>query len=264
MNGKSTEFYFSIDRASQDIFYSRSNDESMKNLDLYSFPLPMEGQPLATTLFAGKVENEDGSPTDNAIVSIIDLDKGVEVAPKFTRPDGSFDFNLINKRNYLLIIQGDDFFRIEKLFYLDGDTEYEGKVERVTPKIEFTSLEFENGKADILPGMHEDLKKVVNFLIDNPNYNLKVSGHTDSSGSADLNLQLSQDRADAIRNYIMFQGILSEDRVEAIGYGSQKPIVKVEKTEEDRALNRRVEFEIFRVASLEDGKFKKSGDKKGR
>lgn len=264
VNGKSTEFYFSIDRASQDIFYSRSTDESMKNLDLYSFPLPMEGQPLATTVFSGKVENEDGSPTDNAIVSIIDLDKGVEVAPKFTRPDGSFDFNLINKRNYLLIIQGDDFFRIEKLFYLDGDTEYEGKVERVSPKIEFASLEFENGKADILPGMREDLQKVVNFLIDHPNYNLKVSGHTDSSGSADLNLKLSQDRADAIKDYVLFQGILKPDRVEAIGYGSQKPIIKDERTDEDKALNRRVEFEIFRTAAADESKFKKSGGKNGR
>lgn len=260
VNGASTEFYFSIDRASQDIFYARSQTESMKNLDLYSFPLPMAGQPLATTVFSGKVQNEDGSPTSNAIVSIIDLDKGVEVAPKYTREDGSFDFNLINKRNYLLIIQGEDFFRIEKLFYLEGDTEYEGETERVSPKIEFTSLEFENGKADILPGMHEDLQKVVNFLIDHPNYNLKVSGHTDTSGSADLNLKLSQDRADAIRNHILFRGILEDDRVTAVGYGSQKPIVKVEKTDEDRALNRRVEFEIYRVAPADTGTIKKSGN----
>ena len=266
VNGKSTEFYFSIDRASTDIFYARSMSESMKNLDLYSFPLPMEGQPLATTVFSGKVENEDGSPTNKAIVSIIDLDKGVEVAPKFTRDDGTFDFNLINKRNYLLIIQGDDFFRIEKLFYLDGDTEYEGTVEHVAPKIEFTSLEFENGKAEILPYMRDDLKKVVDFLIDHPNYNVTVSGHTDSSGSADLNLKLSQDRADAIRDHILFQGILEPHRVKAIGYGSQKPIVKEEKTEEDKALNRRVEFEIYRVGSKDGGgNVKKSnGDKNGR
>jgi hypothetical protein len=54
------------------------------------------------------------------IVSVIDLDEGVEVAPKFIRDDGTFDFSLINKRNYLLIIQGDDFFRIEEIFFMDG------------------------------------------------------------------------------------------------------------------------------------------------
>jgi flagellar motor protein MotB len=257
VNGPGTEFYFSIDRKSSDIFYARSVKESMKNLDLYSFPLPMEGQPLATTLFTGKIEDDQGNTPLNAIVSIIDLDEGVEVAPKFVRDDGTFDFSLINKRNYLLVIQGDDFFRIEKLFYLDGETEYEGEVERVTSKIEFTTLEFENGKSDILPGMKPDLQKVVDFLIDHPNFKVIVSGHTDSSGSADLNLQLSQDRADAIRDYVLFQGILAPDRVTAIGYGSQKPIVKDEKTEEDRRLNRRVEFEIYRDAPAETGKITK-------
>ena len=246
VNGDGTEFYFSIDRESSNIFYSRSKEESMKNLDLYSFPLPMEGQPQATTLFTGKVQTEDGKTPKNAIVSIIDLDEGVEVAPKYLREDGTFDFNLINKRNYLLVVQGDDFFRIEKLFFLDGDTEYEGKVERVSSKIEFSTLEFENGKAEILPSMWDDLQKVINFLIDHPSFKLNVSGHTDSSGSADLNLKLSQDRADAIRDYILFRGVLADDRVTAIGYGSQRPIVKDEKTDEDRKLNRRVEFEIYR------------------
>ncbi|MCE7993746.1 MAG: OmpA family protein [Roseivirga sp.] len=257
VNGTGTEFYFSIDRESNDIFYSRSRQESMKNLDLYSFPLPMEGQPLATTLFSGKIEDDNGNTPANAIVSIIDLDEGVEVAPKYVREDGSFDFNLINNRNYLLVIQGDDFFRIEKLFYLEGETEYEGKIERVTSKIEFTNMEFENGKADILPAMKPDLQKVVDFLIDHPKFKVNVSGHTDSSGSADLNLQLSQDRADAIRDYVLFRGILTPDRVTAIGYGSQKPIVKNEKTEEDRRLNRRVEFEIYRDAPADTGKITK-------
>ncbi|MEC7753125.1 MAG: OmpA family protein [Bacteroidota bacterium] len=246
VNGKGTEFYFSIDQQSNYIYYARSEEESMKNLDLYSFPLPMEGQPLATTRFSGKIKTLTGKIPQNAVVSIIDLDEGVEVAPKFARDDGTFEFDLINNRNYLLIVQGDEFFRLEKLFFLDGDMEYEGVVERVASTIEFASLEFANGSAEILPHMHADLQKVIDFLIDHPTFNLNISGHTDSSGNAVLNLKLSQERANAIKRYIVNKGNIQENRIFAIGYGSEKPIVPEEKTEEDKKLNRRVEFEIYR------------------
>ncbi|MFY0593523.1 OmpA family protein [Roseivirga sp.] len=246
VNGIGTEFYFSIDQAANFIFYSRSEEESMKNLDLYSFPLPMAGQPLATTRFTGQIKALTGKVPQKAIVSIIDLDEGIEVAPKFARDDGTFEFDLINQRNYLLIVQGDDFFRLEKLFFLDGDTKYEGVVERIASKIEFSTIEFENAKADILPGMETDLKKVLDFLIDNPTFNLNISGHTDSSGNEVLNLKLSQQRADAIKRYLMNKSNINPNRIFAIGYGSTKPIVKEEKTDEDKKLNRRVEFEIYR------------------
>lgn len=248
VNGLGTEFYFSIDQAANYIFYSRSEEESMKNLDLYSFPLPMAGQPLAITRFSGRINTVTGKVPQNAIISIIDLDKGIEVAPKFARDDGTFEFDLINQRNYLLIVQGDDFFRLEKLFFLDGDTEYEGVVERVASKIEFSTIEFENAKADILPGMEDDLQKVIDFLIDNPSFSLNISGHTDSSGIPVLNLKLSQQRADAIKRYILNKASINARRIFAIGYGSEKPIIKEEKTDADKKLNRRVEFEIYREA----------------
>ncbi len=248
VNGPGTEFYFSINSESSNIYYSRSEEESMKNLDLFSFPLPMGGQPEATTRFSGSLTDAGGAPM-KGIVSVIDLDKGVEVAPKFLRADGTFDFDLINERNYLLVIQGDDFFRIEELFFLEGDTDFEGTTERMSSKIEFSSVEFENGMAEILPEMEPDLDKVINFLLDNPNFNLNVSGHTDSSGDAAMNLALSQKRADAIKEYLFIRGGISTDRINAVGYGSQKPIVVDERTANDMKLNRRVEFEIYRTKS---------------
>jgi len=251
VNGPGTEFYFTIDRESSDIYYSRSKEESMVDLDLYSFPLPMGGQPEATTRFSGVLRDDKGIPM-KGIVAIIDLDKGVEVAPKFLRPDGTFDFDLINERNYLLVIQGNDFFRIEELFFLEGDTDFEGTTERVSSKIEFSSVEFANGEGDILPEMEPDLVKLINFLLDNPNFKINISGHTDSSGSAELNLALSQKRADAIKNYIVFRGGIAQDRIAAIGYGSTKPIVVNEVTANDMKLNRRVEFEIYRDDSQYD------------
>lgn len=245
VNGTGSEYYFTIDSESNYLYYARSAKDDINNLDLHSFPVPMEAQPTARAKLKGSLINAETKRPFRGIVSIIDLDNGVEVAPKFLREDGSFDFNLINKRNYLLIIQGDDFFRIEELFFMDGDQEMNREAEPIESKIAFKSLEFENGKADILPGMHSDLDKLANFMIDHPKFKLNISGHTDSQGKEDSNLRLSQARADAIKAYLIYQFKIETSRIEAHGYGSSKPIVG-EKNDDDRKLNRRVEFEIAR------------------
>lgn len=245
VNGQGTEYYFTIDSESSQLFYARSDENDIENLDLHTFPVPMEAQPTAVAHLKGSLINAQTKQPFRGIVSVIDMDKGVEVAPKFLRDDGSFDFDLINKRNYLLIIQGEDFFRIEELFFMDGDTEMHRETDPIESKIAFSSLEFENGKADILPSMHADLDKLANFLIDHPDFALNISGHTDSQGSEDSNLRLSQARADAIKAYLIYQFKIPGARITATGYGSSKPLVQ-ELNDEHRKLNRRVEFDIER------------------
>lgn len=245
VNGSGSEYYFTIDSESSQLFYARSDESDIENLDLHTFPVPMEAQPTAVTQLKGSLINSQTKKPFKGIVSVIDMDKGVEVAPKFLRDDGSFDFELINKRNYLLIIQGEDFFRVEELFFMDGDVEMHRETDPIESKIAFASLEFENGKADILPAMHADLDKLANFLIDHPDFSLNISGHTDSQGSEDSNLRLSQARADAIKAYLIYEFRINRSRITANGFGSSKPIVE-EKDDDARKLNRRVEFDIDR------------------
>jgi outer membrane protein OmpA-like peptidoglycan-associated protein/tetratricopeptide (TPR) repeat protein len=245
VNGKGSEYYFSIDGQSKNLYYARSEEADLKNLDLYSFPLPMEAQPLSTSMFSGSLTDSAGNPM-KGIVSVIDLDNGIEVFPKNIRPDGSFDFNLIKNNNYLLVIQGDEFFRIEKMFYMTGDTTINTQATSFKKqKIRFTMIEFEDNSAKILDAMHADLNNVLNFLVDHPEFKLRISGHTDRHGSSKANLKLSQDRADAIKAYLIKSGFIEESRVEPIGYGDSKPIIPDEKTEQDRQINRRVEFELL-------------------
>jgi outer membrane protein OmpA-like peptidoglycan-associated protein len=129
---------------------------------------------------------------------------------------------------------------------MDGDMTMDREADPIESKIAFKSLEFENGKADILPTMHEDLNRLADFMVDHPKVNLNISGHTDSQGNEDSNLRLSQARADAIKAYLIYKFKIAASRIEAHGYGSSNPIVE-EKTEEERKLNRRVEFEISRT-----------------
>jgi outer membrane protein OmpA-like peptidoglycan-associated protein len=243
VNGPGSEFYFTIDSKSEDLYYARSVENKMSNLDLYSFPLPMEAQPGANTTVRGSLTDEKTGKPFKGIVSIIDLDKGIEVAPKFLRPDGSFQFDLINNSNYLLIIQGEEFFRIEELFYLDGEMQLDKITSPISSKLKFESIEFEEGKAEMSTPMYGDLDKLADFMLDNPDFKLHISGHTDSNGREDFNLKLSQERADIIKEYLVYFGNVNEERISAKGYGSSKPVVT---NSEHKALNRRVEFEIYK------------------
>ena len=88
------------------------------------------------------------------------------------------------------------------------------------------------------------MNKVVDFLKQNASVEIEISGHTDSKGSDDYNLNLSQGRSQAVVDYIISQGIDSF-RLTAHGYGETKPI-DTNDTDAGRANNRRVEFTVLK------------------
>ena len=251
VNGEGSEFYFTIDANSEYLFYAKSIENDMANLDLYSFPLPMEAQPGATAKLYGSIYDiETQDPFSTGIVTVIDLENGIEVAPRKLSPQGTFEFNLINNNRYLLIIQSSEFFRIEEFFTLVGNMEINKYTKAISSRMKFKSIEFDLESAEIKPVMFYDLDKVSRFLLDNPDFKLRISGHTDSYGTPEYNLELSKARANAIMEYIIYFGNVPRARVEAEGYGSSMPIVE-EITEDDRQLNRRVEFELYRPSLQE-------------
>jgi outer membrane protein OmpA-like peptidoglycan-associated protein len=99
---------------------------------------------------------------------------------------------------------------------------------------------FEFNRAVIRPQSFPILDTVAQVLRDFPDIRIEVQGHTDSRGNDAFNMRLSQSRADAVRQYLINQGIAA-DRLTARGYGETMPI-ESNLTNEGRALNRRVEF----------------------
>lgn len=102
---------------------------------------------------------------------------------------------------------------------------------------------FETGNAELLSESYSVLDQVAGILVDNPYYQLKISGHTDDVGNDNTNLRLSEKRAKSCLEYLVTKGI-SKDRLSFIGYGEQKPIADNE-TSEGRRTNRRVQFELL-------------------
>lgn len=105
-------------------------------------------------------------------------------------------------------------------------------------------IQFNSGSAVLKEVSYESLDAVVALLKDNVEVSLQLSGYTDSSGNAARNLQLSKERAQAVKAYLMTQGI-AERRLSAEGYGIADPIADNDTTE-GRALNRRVVMKVIK------------------
>lgn len=105
-------------------------------------------------------------------------------------------------------------------------------------------VNFETGKADLLPASFKTLNKLANYLEKNPQTNLEISGHTDNTGSDEFNLKLSDNRAKSVKKYLIKIGI-AESRLSAKGFGESKPVATND-TPEGKFKNRRVEFKFVK------------------
>ncbi len=103
---------------------------------------------------------------------------------------------------------------------------------------------FDSGKSSIKAESNQVLTDIVNILNEYPTAKFKVEGHTDSAGSNRLNQRLSDSRANAVKNYLVENGI-DQFRLSAIGYGEDRPIA-TNKTRKGRANNRRVEINLVK------------------
>ncbi|MEO8569216.1 MAG: OmpA family protein [Ginsengibacter sp.] len=101
---------------------------------------------------------------------------------------------------------------------------------------------FATGSAKLLAKSFKSLKDVAQIMTDNPSYKIDVDGHTDNTGSNELNQKLSDSRANSVKQYLVENGV-DESRIVATGYGEDKPI-EDNKTAAGRAKNRRVEMRL--------------------
>jgi outer membrane protein OmpA-like peptidoglycan-associated protein len=106
----------------------------------------------------------------------------------------------------------------------------------------FDNLNFDFGKATIRESSFSSLDTLAQTLIDAKNWKLDIAGHTDDKGSDEYNLKLSQNRANAVKDYLVKKGVNAET-ITAQGFGESKPIVPND-NDANRERNRRVEFKI--------------------
>ncbi len=113
-----------------------------------------------------------------------------------------------------------------------------------TSGTEIHNIFFDFDKATLRPESHTELKYWIALLKKYPKLKIEIGGHTDSVGTTNYNHRLSQQRADAVRQYMIDNGIAAR-RLIAIGYGATKPKASNE-TPEGRQQNRRTEFRFIK------------------
>lgn len=191
--------------------------------------------------------DKNGCPKDTDLDGVADyLDKCPDTpveakgtvdengCPRDTDGDGVFD--------YL-----DNCPRLAGVVSNKGCPEIKKEVRQLFQKA-LQGIQFETAKSTIKPVSFKILDQVAVVLTENPTYLVEIQGHTDNVGKKDANQILSQNRANAVRNYLINKGI-DEKRMTANGYGDTKPVLP-NTSVQNKAKNRRVEF----VVSFEEVK----------
>lgn len=196
-------------------------------------------------------DKKTGQPL-RASIELINLDsKETESLVSSDSVSGSYLIVLTQGAEYALYVNKADYLFRSLNFNYSELTDYEPIVLDIELEkaSEGTSAVLENiffdvDKYELKEKSVTELKKILRFLNENPSVRIEISGHTDNTGSAAYNVQLSEKRAQSVNNYLVSQGI-SQSRLTPKGYGSQQPIASND-TEEGRQKNRRIEFKIVR------------------
>jgi outer membrane protein OmpA-like peptidoglycan-associated protein len=114
----------------------------------------------------------------------------------------------------------------------------------VIEKVNFAAknIEYATGSAKLLPSSNKSLNEIAALMSADQSLKLEISGHSDNTGSIEKNKELSAQRATSVKEYIVSKGI-DRTRINAIGYGSEKPIAD-NNTAAGRAKNRRTEMVV--------------------
>ena len=109
--------------------------------------------------------------------------------------------------------------------------------------IRLRGIQFPVGQSIIMPDNYPLLTKIQQAIRTFGEPDVIIEGHTDSTGSDEINEHLSQQRSESVRQYLVANKTLTYDRIVAVGYGSSKPLAS-NKTEQGRAINRRIDVII--------------------
>jgi flagellar motor protein MotB len=182
-------------------------------------------------------------------ISFMDLNTGAVESFVISDSTGNYTARLPEAKVYGVEIHAAGYLYYLDVLNLSGSSNMEKinfnfylrRVE-VGTKVVLDNIYFELGKAVLRPESFDALEQVSRFMENNPSIRLEISGHTDNTGSLRVNQRLSRERAKAVVDWLVGQGI-SPEKLEYEGYADTQPVAPND-TAEGREKNRRVEFKV--------------------
>lgn len=220
--------------------------------------------------FKGVISAGDGETIAGVKVKFINKCTG-QVQEKYTKRDGSYEFERDPECDYELVALKDDFATSFELIEKSYDknffrkkvkvkSNYDGprslfdtKLYKVGDVVQLENIYYDSDSYKVRGDAMASLDELVGILKRYPNMIIEVYSHTDTRGNADDNLYLSQKRAREVENYIAKRGI-SRSRIKAIGRGEAEPVNEcsdgVQCTEAEHQRNRRTTFKILQIEKI--------------
>jgi OOP family OmpA-OmpF porin len=251
INSPDWDAFFTMD-AGGEYAYMTTSTETYGESDIVRVKLLEREKPNPVVLVNGNVYNKKTNKPLSASLIYETLPDGTVAGNAISNvEDGSFKIVLPYNKNYSIHASADKFFAISENLNLDslvkaGYKEIHKDLYLVPIEIgqivRLNNVFFDFDKWDLRPESFVELDRVVQLMNDNPTLEIEMSAHTDSRGSDEYNIKLSENRAKSVTQYILSKGI-SPTRITSQGYGETRPVASND-TDEGRQLNRRVEFKI--------------------
>ena len=241
INAQGTEAYISAERPN-----------GFGNTDIYRFELPAQVRPESVSYVHGKVFDKNTLLPLAASFELIDMQSNTVVVSSDSDPlNGEFVMSLPVDKQYALNVSCKGYLFYSVNFNVKGENDKYNPVKLDVPmnpvaigeKVVLRNIFFDTDKYDLLPDSKAELGKLVIFLQKNPALKIEIGGHTDNEGSDAHNITLSQNRAKAVYDYLVLNGIQAS-RLTYKGYGESTPIDS-NQTHDGRAKNRRTELKVI-------------------
>lgn len=244
INSPSSDLSYILSAKGDKAFLSRGGD-------LYEIVNKVEQDPVV--LIKGKVYDSKTNKTLSAPIVYNDLLTDKELGTAISDPTtGSYSIVLPYGKRYSFMAQKEGYYAVTQNVDVANLTTYKEIVVDLYlnpiekgQTIRLNNIFFDSGKYDLLPESYAELDRLFKVLKDNKGLQIEIGGHTDAVGSDANNMTLSNNRANAVMNYLVKKGI-NTSRLSAKGFGETK-FIATNDTEEGKQLNRRVEFVILEL-----------------
>lgn len=230
-------------------YYASDRADSRGALDLYRFQLPEAVRPAKTLYVQGTVYDAVKKQHLPCSVELIDNATQQPITVVQTDETGFYFVPLPVGKDYTFTVNRKGYLFYSEVYALSNKTADSTYIKDIplqpivlNAKAVLNNIQFELNAATLLPVSMIELDKLLQLMQDNPDITVQLNGHTDNTGTAAANQQLSLNRANAVKDYLAGKGIAAE-RILCKGFGAAQPIAD-NATEEGRKLNRRTEFII--------------------
>lgn len=259
VNTSDDDIFFAPTPDDKHAYYSSASSSGgmgEKDICLLTFPQKEE---VPLTVLTGEITSIYGGVPPGTIITVTDVETG-EMMGQYVpnAATGKYVIILPPGRNYSITYEAEDYLYQSDNVNISDTSAYQvisRPVEleplKVGQKIVVRNIFFDSGKSVLKPESQTELDKLVKLMNSFPKLIVEIAGHTDASGSDELNQKLSEQRAQSVANYLIEHGI-DKSRMRTVGFGEKQPIAQNynpngSPNRAGMAMNRRFEFTVLSV-----------------